>query len=382
MLDEMTKVSPKSGPSGWHRPAGCRVGASYLCRMSPKLPPAAHSSLVPTPAVVASPAAPTAPETTLPGAADETASLEATEALPTPAPAVTSPVAWMLLLILASIWGTSFILMKKGLVVFSAMELGATRVSVAALLLLPFALRHVGQVERSRFKWLALSGVVGTLIPAFLFAYAETRLASGLAGVLNALTVVFTLLVGALLFRQRLTGLRVLGITLGLVGTVVMLQLGGSGGDATPAGEGNAWYGIYILIATMGYGLSVNVIKHKLSAMTPVAVTSVLLLLIGGPALAYLLLGTDFLHKLATVPGAWAAFGYIALLATMSTAVAMVLFNRLIQQSTALFASSSTYLIPIVALAWGALDGEAFNLWHFAGMVVILAGVLIIHRAK
>ena len=297
-------------------------------------------------------------------------------------PAAPAPLAWVLLLVLAAIWGTSFILMKKGLEVFSALELGAARVSVAALLLLPFALRHVGRVERSRFKWLALSGVVGTLIPAFLFAYAETRLASGLAGVLNALTVVFTLLVGALLFGQRLTGLRVLGIALGLLGTVVLMWLGGSGGDATPAGTGNAWYGLYIVAATLGYGLSVNVIKHQLGGLTPVAVTAVLLLLIGGPALAYLLLGTDFLHKLAAVPGAWVAFGYIALLAAMSTAVAMVLFNKLIQQSTALFASSSTYLIPIVALAWGALDGEAFNLWHLLGMAIILAGVLIIHRAR
>ena len=296
--------------------------------------------------------------------------------------AAPAPLAWVLLLVLAAIWGTSFILMKKGLEVFSALELGAARVSVAALLLLPFALRHVGRVERARFKWLALSGVVGTLLPAFLFAYAETRLASGLAGVLNALTVVFTLLVGALLFGQRLTGLRVLGIALGLLGTVVLMWLGGSGGDATPAGAGNAWYGLYIVAATLGYGLSVNVIKHRLGGLTPMAVTAVLLLLIGGPALGYLLLGTAFLHKLAAVPGAWAAFGYIALLATMSTAVAMILFNKLIQQSTALFASSSTYLIPVVALAWGALDGEAFNLWHLVGMVIILAGVLIIHRAR
>lgn len=302
----------------------------------------------------------------------------ATPAAPGPAPAA----AWGLLLVLAAIWGTSFILMKKGLAVFSALELGACRVSVAALLLLPFALRHVGRVERSRFKWLALSGVVGTLLPAFLFAYAETRLASGLAGVLNALTVVFTLLLGALLFGQRLTGLRVLGIGLGLAGTVVMLLLGGSGGDAAPAGAGNAWYGGYIVAATLGYGLSVNVIKCQLGGIKPMAVTAVLLLLIGGPALAYLLLGTAFLHKLAAVPGAWAAFGYIALLAALSTAVAMVLFNRLIQQSTALFASSSTYLIPVVALAWGALDGEAFNGWHLLGMAVILAGVLIIHRAR
>ena len=300
-----------------------------------------------------------------------------------PAPGV-SPLAWGLLVVLSLICGTSFILMKKGLVVFSALELGAARVTVAAALLLPFALREIGRVERSRLKWLALSGTVGTFIPAFLFAYAETRLASGLAGVLNALTAVFVLLVGALLFGQRLTGLRVLGIVLGLLGTVVLMLLGGSGGDAaTPAGgAGNAWYGLYIVAATVGYGLSVNIIKHRLHAMTPVAVTSLLLLIIGGPALAYLLLGTGFVHKLITVPGAWAAFGYIALLATLSTAVATVLFNMLIQRSTTLFASSSTYLIPIVALGWGALDGEAFNLWHALGMVIILAGVAVIHRAK
>jgi drug/metabolite transporter (DMT)-like permease len=303
-----------------------------------------------------------------------------------PEVAVASPAptgaAWGLLGVLSLIWGTSFILMKKGLVVFSAMELGATRVSVAALLLLPFALREIGRVERSRLKWLTLSGSVGTLIPAFLFAYAETKLASGLAGVLNALTAVFVLLVGALLFGQRLTGLRVLGIGLGLLGTVVLMLLGGSGDADTPGGAGSAWYGGYIVLATIGYGLSVNVIKHRLHALTPLAVTSLLLLIIGGPALAYLLLGTGFVHKLATVPGAWPAFGYIALLATMSTAVATVLFNMLIQRSTALFASSSTYLIPIVALGWGALDGETFNLWHAAGMAIILAGVAVIHRAK
>jgi drug/metabolite transporter (DMT)-like permease len=287
-----------------------------------------------------------------------------------------------LLLLLASIWGTSFILMKKGLAVFSPLELGAARVSVAALLLLPFALQHVQRVQRGRIKWLLLSGIVGTLLPAFLFAYAETKLASGLAGVLNALTAVFTLVVGALFFGQRLTGLRVLGIGLGLAGTMVLMLLGGSGGDATPTGEGNAWYGLYIVVATIGYGFSVNVIKNHLQSIQPVAVTSLLLLFIGGPALAFLLLGTDFLHKLATVPGAWTAFGYIALLATMSTAIAMVLFNKLIHQSTALFASSNTYLIPVVALGWGLLDGEVINVWHLLGMAIILLSVFIIHRAK
>ncbi|GAB3231200.1 DMT family transporter [Hymenobacter seoulensis] len=303
-------------------------------------------------------------------------------AVASPPPHRTPASAWVLLLVLATIWGTSFILMKKGLVVFSALELGAARVSVAALLLLPFALKHIGKVERSRFKWLVLSGVVGTLIPAFLFAYAETKMASGLAGVLNALTAVFTLVVGAAFFGQKLTGLRVLGIGLGLAGTVVLMLLGGSGGDATPTGESNAWYGLYIVLATLGYGFSVNIIKHHFHGIPALAVTGLLLLFIGGPALAYLLVGTQFLHKLATVPGAWTAFGYIALLATMSTAVAMVLFNKLIQSSTALFAASNTYLVPIMALGWGLLDGEQFNLWHLLGMVIILISVAIIHRAK
>jgi len=327
------------------------------------------------------------PTPTLPDSAATAPAVLAPAVSAAPEVGVASPTpsasAWGLLVVLSLIWGTSFILMKKGLVVFSALELGATRVSVAALLLLPFALREMGRVERSRLKWLALSGTVGTLIPAFLFAYAETRLASGLAGVLNALTAVFALLVGALLFGQRLTGLRVLGIGLGLLGTVVLMLLGGSGADGGPSGAaGSAWYGGYIVLATIGYGLSVNVIKHRLHGLTPVAVTSLLLAIIGGPALVYLLLGTGFVQKLTTVPGAWPAFGYIALLATMSTAVATVLFNMLIQRSTTLFASSSTYLIPIVALGWGALDGEAFNLWHAAGMAIILAGVAVIHRAK
>ncbi|SHK12292.1 DMT family transporter [Hymenobacter psychrotolerans] len=299
-----------------------------------------------------------------------------------PPPQRISASAWGLLLVLATIWGTSFILMKKGLVVFSAMELGAARVSIAALLLLPFALGNVRRVDSSRYKWLLLSGVVGTFFPAFLFAYAETKLASGLAGVLNGLTAVFTLVVGAVLFGQKLTSLRVLGIALGLVGTVVLMLLGGSGGEATPSGESNAWYGLYIVAATIGYGISVNVIKQHLHGPSPVAVTSLTLLSIGPMGLLYLFGFSDFTHKLATIPGAWTALGYIALLATMSTAVAMVLFNKLIQQSTTLFAASNTYLIPIVALTWGVLDGEAFNLWHLLGMVIILAGVFIIHRAK
>ncbi len=293
-------------------------------------------------------------------------------ALPTP------PLAWVLLLVLAGIWGTSFILMKRGLEVFSALELGAARVAIACLCLLPWAVRELPRTGRPYFKWLLLSGTVGTLLPAFLFAYAETRLASGLAGVLNSLTALFTLLVGAALFGQRLTGLRVLGIAVGLAGTAVLILLGSG---AAVAGSG-ALFGGYIVLATLFYGLSVNVVKHKLHGLAPLAVSSVSLALIGPLAAAVLFLGTDFSHKLATVPGAWAALGYIGLLAFFSTAVGLVLFNMLIRRATTLFAASSTYLIPVVALAWGVADDEHIRLLHYVGMAIILLGVGIVNRAR
>ncbi|WP_018476487.1 DMT family transporter [Pontibacter roseus] len=283
--------------------------------------------------------------------------------------------AWFLLIILALIWGTSFILIKKGLVVFSSNELGAIRIAIAFLTLAPFAIKHIREVEPHRWKYLLGSGLLGNLLPAFLFAYAETRLASGLAGVLNSLTALFTLLVGAMFFQQAITWMRMLGILIGIVGTAVLIF---SGGDTN---MDNTFYGIYIVIATICYGGSVNIIKHRLQGMKPLVMSSMALLTVGPLAIVYMFM-TDVVPKLQHAPGAWEAFMYIAILAVFSTAVGLVLFNKLIHMSTTLFASSSTYLIPIVALMWGVLDGEAIHLWHYIGMVIILAGVFIVNRAK
>ncbi|MHC2990149.1 permease [Pontibacter sp. HJ8] len=276
---------------------------------------------------------------------------------------------------LALIWGTSFILIKKGLVVFSSNELGAIRIAIAFLTLAPFAIRHIRQVESYRWKYLLGSGLLGNLLPAFLFAYAETRLASGLAGVLNSLTALFTLLIGAMFFQQAITWMRMLGITIGIVGTAVLIF---SGGDTN---MDNTFYGIYIVIATICYGGSVNIIKHRLQGMKPLVMSSMALLTVGPLAIVYMFT-TDVVPKLQHAPGAWEAFLYIAILAVFSTAVGLVLFNKLIHMSTTLFASSSTYLIPIVALMWGVLDGETIQLWHYIGMFIILAGVFIVNRAK
>lgn len=280
------------------------------------------------------------------------------------------------MIILALIWGTSFILIKKGLVVYSSDELGAWRISIACLTLLPFAIKHIRKAEPRQWKFLVGSGILGNLLPAFLFAYAETRLASGLAGVLNSLTALFTLLVGAIFFHQAITWMRLLGIIIGIAGTSILIFSGN--GDAE---LNNKFYGLYIVLATIFYGGSVNIIKHRLQGMKPLVMSSLALLTVGPFAFVYLLT-TDAFDKLQHAPGAWEALLYITILAVFSTAVGLVLFNKLIHITTTLFASSSTYLIPIVALMWGVLDGEAIQFWHYIGMVIILAGVFIVNRAK
>ncbi|MDX5348054.1 MAG: EamA family transporter [Hymenobacteraceae bacterium] len=311
------------------------------------------------------------------GAQSSAASFTAAEKPAATATAGGIPVlAWVIMVTLALIWGTSFILIKKGLVVYSSGELGALRIFIAMLSLLPFAFKGLKQAEPRHWKWLLGSGLLGNLFPAFLFAYAETRVASGLAGVLNSLTALFSLLIGAFFFQQKITGMRAAGIVIGLAGTVLLILTGNGNSDLD-----NAYFGIYILIATVCYGGSINIIKHKLQGMKPLIMSSLALLTVGPMATIYLLF-TDVADKLQHTPGAWEALLYIGILAVFSTAIGLVLFNKLIHMSTTLFASSSTYLIPIVALMWGVLDGESIQLLHYIGMAIILAGVFIVNRAK
>jgi drug/metabolite transporter (DMT)-like permease len=281
-----------------------------------------------------------------------------------------------MLIFISLIWGTSFILIKKGLVVFSAAELGAVRISIAALSLMPFALYNIRQVAPNKWKYIIASGLVGNLFPAFLFAYAETKLASGLAGVLNSLTALFALVIGAFFFGQKITAWRLTGIVLGMAGTALLI-FGGQG----QANTEHALFGVYVVLATIMYGLSLNLIKHRLQGIPALTMASLALFSVGPAAFAYLCT-TSFFEKMAHAPGAAEALGYIALLAVFSTAIGLVLYNRLIHMTTTLFASSSTYLMPVVALLWGVLDGEAIHLVHYAGMGVILMGVLMVSRNR
>ena len=285
--------------------------------------------------------------------------------------------AWILLLALALIWGSSFILIKKGLIVYSPGEVGALRILAACLFLVPVSIPKLRKLPIKRMKMLFIIGLVGSFIPAFLFAMAQTRLDSGITGVLNGLTPVFVLIVGAIFFAQKITRAAGIGVVLAFIGTA-LLMLGGNGGGLS----GLNYFGLFVVLATICYGLNVNFIKFYLKDINALVITSVSLLFMGPLAGIYLLTATDFSNKLASVEGGFAAAGYIVLLGVMGTAIALVLFNYLVKLTTPLFASFVTYLIPIVALGWGISDGETLEVGQIAGIGAVLLGVFISNRKK
>lgn len=286
-----------------------------------------------------------------------------------------SPLSIILLLILALIWGTSFILMKKGLVVFSPGEVAALRVMIAGIILLPLALIKWKEIKSTHTGKLFLSGLVGVFIPAFLFTSAQRHIDSSVAGILNTLSPLWTMIMGAAFFSLTFRRAAITGILIGLAGTV-MLMLSRSGGHVT----GFNLYGLLIVVACAFYGWNLNYIKSNIADLRSLTITSISVALVAPLGAVYLFGFTDFTEKLFTTPEAWKAFGFIALLALMSTAIAVSLFNKLVKMTTPLFASSVTYIMPIVSVMWGVVDGEKLFVGHFIGMGAILGGVYLANR--
>lgn len=279
------------------------------------------------------------------------------------------------LILLSMIWGTSFILIKQGLKVFGPDEVGALRVSAAAIFLLPYALVRLGEVNRKDLFKLFVAGIMGTFIPAFLFATAQTRLDSSIAGILNTLSPLFTMLMGAILFKQHFRGFAVFGMLIGLAGSVVLVMAG-----KESVFTGFNMYALLVVFACVLYGTNLNFIKFKIHNLNAVTITSIAMMLIGPLALIYLLGFSDFILHMKTIEGSWSAFGYIVLLGIMSTAIATSLFTILVKITSPFFASSVTYLMPVVSVMWGMWDGEALVFMHFIGMALILGGVWVANR--
>ena len=279
------------------------------------------------------------------------------------------------MLVLALIWGTSFILMKRGLVVFTPGEVAALRVTVAGIVLLPLAVMKWKGITSAHVPRLFLSGMMGVFIPAFLFTTAQLRISSSVAGILNTLSPLWTMVMGAAIFHVTFKRGAVIGILVGLAGAVI-LMVSRANGEFT----GFNLYGLLIVLACAFYGLNLNFIKFRINDLNSLTITSISVALVAPLGAIYLFGFTDFIEKLNSVPGAWRAFGFVALLAFMSTAVAVSIFNKLVKMTTPLFASTVTYIMPIVSVMWGVLDGEVLIITHFVGMALILCGVYLANR--
>lgn len=265
--------------------------------------------------------------------------------------------------------------MKRGMDVFSSDEVAALRIGIAFIFLLPFAIKHNNIHLKTNWKGLVLMGVFGNLIPAFLFTKAETQISSSLTGMLNALTPLFTIIVAFFWFKNKYKISQLVGIITGLIGAMALLYFN-DGGDMST----NVQFSLLVVAATICYAISVNGIKHYLSHMNSVTATVGAFSITGPIALLYLFTQTDFTNDLKNNPLALNSLGYVSVLAVVGTALSVIIYNTLIKNAGAIFASTCTYLIPIVAVIWGLLDGETVNLVQMAGVGVIIFSVYLINR--
>ena len=283
-------------------------------------------------------------------------------------------VAWALLGLLALVWGSSFILIKKSLIAYSVTEVAAGRVFLAFVFFIPVLIRTYKSVPRFLLKYLFLSGLLGYLVPAFLIAEAGSHLSSALVGTLNALSPLFTMLIGVLFFGQRSRLMQVVGLLVALGGALLLILThnGTSFSVINP-------FVILAIAATLCYGTNINIVARYLRELPPLTSTAWIFSGVGPVALGMLLYEGDFFSKMST-PAHLLPSSALLSLGVLASGLMSVIFNRIIQLSSAVFAASVTYLMPIVALSWGLLDQESIGLQQWVGTFVILLGVYLINR--
>lgn len=281
---------------------------------------------------------------------------------------------WFYLIILAITWGSSFILLKKALLGLNPVEIGAFRILIAGILLFAIGFKRLKKIEKSYWKPLGIVAIFGTFFPVFLFSYAITEIDSGIAAVLNSLTPLITMVLGFFFFDFSFTKKQVIGIIIGLFGTLTLLYQ-----SALENPTKNYWYALCILIAATGYAFSVNYIKRKLSDLDSVSITSATFTLLLIPAFLILVL-SGFTKKSLSDPILYTSLGYVFILAAIGTSMAMLLFNKLIQISSPVFSASVSYLITVVAVIWGIIDGEKLSVLQCLAAVVIILGVFLAQK--
>lgn len=280
---------------------------------------------------------------------------------------------WILLALLALIWGSSFILIKKGLVGLSPFQLGSLRIIFCAIFLLVIGFKSLAEIPLHKWKYVAITSLFGTFIPAYLFAIAETKVSSSICSILNSLTPLSTLLLGATFFGLDFKRSQFLGIIIGLIGTAILIFAGVENNTTE-----NYFYTLFVIVATMCYATNVNLIKKYLSDVKPLSITTGNFMVMLLPAVMILFL-TDFSVKI-NAASTQNAMIFVAILGIVGTGIANVSFYKLIQISSPVFASSVTYLIPIVALGWGIFDNERLSLFQVFGAVIVMVGIYLANK--
>jgi len=281
---------------------------------------------------------------------------------------------YLILLLLALIWGSSFILMKRGMEAYSHKQVAALRIFIACISLLPFAWSHLKLMLGKNSTALLISGLCGNFIPAFLYTKAETQLPSSIVGTLSSLIPLFTLLLGVFVFNVKVKWLNILGVFIGFTGAIGLVLAEGNINVS-----GNMYFAFYVALATLMYAISVNVTKTYLQELNAILITALSMLFVG-PIAGIYLFSTDFVSVLSSHPQAYSGLIYVGILAVVGTAFSVIVFNYLIKITSAVFASMVTYVIPVFALMWGFLDGEKIQTDHFIWIAVIFTGIFLVSK--
>ncbi|MCV9931416.1 DMT family transporter [Flavobacterium sp. LS1R47] len=277
---------------------------------------------------------------------------------------------WVYLIGLALVWGSSFILIKKGLIGLTAIQLGSLRIIFASLFLLLVGFKSLAKISKQQWKFIVLTSIFGTFTPAYLFAIAETQIDSSITAILNSLTPLNTLIIGAVVFGIQFQRRQILGVFIGLIGCLLLVFNG-----AMSHPEQNYYYAILVVIASLCYAINVNLIKRYLSDLNSLSITTGNFAVLLVPAIVILSF-TGF-HEVMYDEKVQCSILFIIILGVVGTGIANVLFFKLIQMSSPVFATSVTYLIPIIAFFWGFLDNEMLTPIQLLGAFIVLIGVYL-----
>jgi|TARA_B110000881_G_C18596693_1_gene531941 drug/metabolite transporter (DMT)-like permease len=284
---------------------------------------------------------------------------------------------WIYLIALSLIWGSSFILIKKSLIGLSPLQVGSLRIVFSSIMIFLIAFNKIKTIQKDKWRWIAVSAVIGTFFPAFLFAFAETQIDSAVAAILNSLVPMNTVLIGLAVFKISTTKTQSVGVIIGFIGTSVLII---SGSDLNP--DQNYLYSGLVIICSILYATNVNLIKKYLYDVNAVAIAAGQFFVIFVPSIIVLVYSGFFDLEFRNNDLLYDSLLYVLLLSFFGTAMAKILFNKLIQISSPVFASSVTYSMLIISVLWGILDGELFNINQAVATILIIIGVYLSNKKK